>query len=627
MSSETWFLLARGLLLAMSFVGLCAGLRVLLKLDRFVAPFVAVSGVIAALMLGGMAGVLSVAFWLLYALGFLGLIYAYFIRRVKPAYGLIAAMLVFCVFLVWRFYPCPLYRNDDVSHWGLVARHLLRYDRFPNGDDSFVFFQSYPLGAASFIYYVARSLINSEGLYLVAQNFLLGALFLPMFSLIRENRRLCYPIAAAIFLLFFHFFRNMIDLQVDTMLAFFGMGLCACAARYRNDLKRALISVLPGMIAVVYVKNSGMFFAACAAFCLAWSARGDAKSSNQNKSREQNGGAAKKRALRTALFAVAVSVAAYLLWIVHLKFAFAAALESKHAVSLSAYAAQAASKGMGTILRIVGVILRKAVSIDKIQLIALAYTLGAGALLIWGCLKLPDQRGYLKRAIRLLVAGVCAYLVWFVLMVFMYIFSMPKYESLIAAGFHRYNSTGLLFMMGLITILLFSFFCDRKSFDPRQLLPLRLAQIASVICLAGFCLLLIHPVPGAFGRILFRNTQYSPIRAGLISAHEQYHLPEGGRYLFYVSDDRGVGPYTEYYHVKYEFETGDILLVSGVGPYLSGTHAEGLVKTDDARAYVEAHIDDCDAFFILNSSPDFEAQLEPFLKDYAGDTPIIRLDL
>lgn len=128
MSQGPALLIVRALILLLSFTGLCAGLRVGLRLHRMIAPFVAVSAVIALLMFGGMLGALRLTFYLLYFAGFGGLVYAYGLRRARPEWGLIAAMLVFAACLAWRFYPCPLYLNDDLSHWGLVARHLLRHE-------------------------------------------------------------------------------------------------------------------------------------------------------------------------------------------------------------------------------------------------------------------------------------------------------------------------------------------------------------------------------------------------------------------------------------------------------------------------------------------------------------------
>lgn len=147
--------LIRAVLLFLSFSGLCAALHKGLKIHVFIAPYVAVSGIIICLMLGGMLRILEPVFWTLYIGGFLALIYALLVpprKILRSQWALGIAAIVFIAFLVWRFYFCPLESNDDISHWALVARHLLRYDSFPDKTATYVFFQSYPLGMASFIY-------------------------------------------------------------------------------------------------------------------------------------------------------------------------------------------------------------------------------------------------------------------------------------------------------------------------------------------------------------------------------------------------------------------------------------------------------------------------------------------
>jgi len=126
--SSDFLCILHGLLLALSFIGLCATARNSLKLDRFVAPFFTACSIIVLLMLGGMLRVLPYVFFAVYIGGFAGLVWTYFVRRVRPDFALIALLAAYAIYLVLRFYPCPLFRNDDVSHWGLVARYLLRHE-------------------------------------------------------------------------------------------------------------------------------------------------------------------------------------------------------------------------------------------------------------------------------------------------------------------------------------------------------------------------------------------------------------------------------------------------------------------------------------------------------------------
>jgi hypothetical protein len=97
--------------LFISFIGLCAAIRSNLKINRFFAPFMAVSGIICILMLAGMLHILKPVCYVLYAAGFVGFVHTYFIRKVKPDYPLIAAMLVFAAMLCVCFYSMPMLRS------------------------------------------------------------------------------------------------------------------------------------------------------------------------------------------------------------------------------------------------------------------------------------------------------------------------------------------------------------------------------------------------------------------------------------------------------------------------------------------------------------------------------------
>ena len=597
----------RSLLLVASFAGLCAALRVRFGLDPFIAPFSAACGIITVLMLGGMIGVLAPTAYALYLLGFAGLAYTCFIKRTSPHWYLLILLILFVGFLIWRFYFCPLWRNDDLSHWGLVARHLLRNDRFPRGGDDFIYFESYPLGTACFIYYIGKATIHTEGIYLVAQNLLLGLLYLPMFSLIYKRRRVFYPIAAALFFLLFHFFRYMINLQVDLVLAFFGIGMAAAIARYRDDFHKAMLAALPAMIAAVYVKNSGLFFSAVSAYLLYHAARR----------------AKLRRPGCTALAAFALSVLAFLIWSVHLRLHFPSAASSKHALSLTAYASQFLSKGFPLIGAITARYLRSLIPHLSSQYIAFAFMVPAVALLFLGARRLPkaDRR----QVYREFAAAVAIYFIWYVLVLLMYIFSMPEDEALSLASYYRYNGTGLTLLMGMTAILLFDLLQRTNAFCTL----LRWMSRFCPIFMAAIIALTAWPKASRSNRMFERSTQTYPLRAELQNARETLGLEDGDRFIAFWKSGNSTMEFAfyAYYGIKYEFETDDILLITtniyNSDKYYYSNNREWL-PLDDLVDCIAETIDDCDAFLILNEYPEFEAEIAPFLADYEGDTPVYR---
>lgn len=611
MITESLFTVLRGLLLCLSFIGLCAFSRSTLKINRFCAPFFSACTVIMVLMLCGMLRILPYGFGALYIGGFAGLIYAYFIRRTRPDWALIAAFAAFSAYLIWRFWPCTLFRNDDVSHWGLVARYLLENDAFPDRTTSIVFFQSYPLGSASFIYYICRAVSNCEGLWLAAQNLLLGIFFLPVFAHIRGNRRWLVPITALLFVYLFKYNRVLVNLQVDWLLGFFGIGVGAAILSHKDDLRRALLIAIPAVCAVVYIKNSGMFFAMEAVIITACIARSHKLP--------------RRKIAAIAVLGTLLFVGAYLLWTLHIRLSFSAALESKHAISLDAYAHQAAEKGGAFILDIAWKMLLSLIPRQFYQLFACAFMAAAFACVPLVCRFVPELRPVQKKLLLKLVACTAVYVVWYVMLYAMYVFSMPAAEATVLASFYRYNATGLLCMIGLTTITMLDFL-SHPALKPGR--AVKITGAAAVACCLAAAPFLDLANSNIYVQLLTRDTDLLPIRERLIAAREEYNLPKGGKYLIFAIDGAEDRPlYTTCYQIKYELYTADQLLIALMSDGAEQVYGYGVPNGNatigDPRQFILDHINEIDAFLLIDEDPGMEALLADMPELAQCDTPII----
>lgn len=602
-------MLLRALAMCLSFFGLCATARDSLKLNRFVAPFFCACCIIATLMFAGMLRVLGAGFLLLYLGGFAGLIYTYIVRRTPPDFVLIGIFFAFVACLAWRFYPCPLYRNDDISHWGLVARYLLDHDAFPDGSASIVFFQSYPLGSASFIYYVCRTVCNWEGMWVIAQSLLMGLFFLPLLAHIQKNRAYLIPVALGLFVYLFKSNRGVVNLQVDWLLGFFGLGAAAALTAHRNDLKRAVWIAVPAILAVVYIKNSGMFFALLTLLILARIARSQ--------------GCSKRTIAALLILGTLGFAAAYGLWTLHVRLSYPAGLSTKHAISLQTYARQASAKGPAFILKIAVNMLLEWVHPHFYQCFAALFMAGSFCLVALTGRTHPELRAEARAVRRRLAGCIAVYAVWYAMIFGMYIFSMPEGEALVLASYFRYNATGLICMIGLATIVLFDFF----SLQPLHPHPAFRAVFAGAMaCYAA--VILLTSSSGFFSELFVRESEYIPLRERLIQAKERYQLPEGGRYMIFAVDgaeDRSV--YNASFVVKYDLKTADQLIIAsplGEAVYGCGT-LQGERAIADPLDYIRKHLDSCDALLVLDAHVEFEALLDDFLQDYDGETPVIFL--
>lgn len=599
-------LLLRILALGLSFMGLCMASRRLLKLNRFIAPGFAAASIIALITLAGMAGALRPALILIYSGGLAGLIGCALVKRERPDWILAGALAVLVGLLCWRFYGCHLYVWDDFSHWAVAARYPLDNDALPSGRSSLISFQSYPPGAAAFIYYFCRTLAVREDLFLVAENTLMILTALPLLAHmdLKKHRAMLLPVGACMAVLF-KFNRPMCTLMVDWLLCFVGFGGILSVLYYRDDLPRAMLVGVPYMIASVYLKSSGAFFAVWTAVALAAVAR---------KSRSR------KSALRTLLACAAVIAGVFALWILYVKVSYPAALDTPHAVSAEAYVSEARQKGLRASLAIGLNMIRAWLHPDTTQIFTLIFYLASLAAILLTRRASPD-RG--KAALRRMALSAGVYASWFVMMYAMYVFSMPASTAKRLAAFSRYNSTGMLFAMLLLLAALVRHFQSLSPLPARRTAPL-CAGLAA-LCLAAAPLLNFHleeiRVQGFYADLFARDTEIPPMRLAAAKLKRGCDLPDEGRYLLYSGMSADYG--WDFYFARYE-------LVSGNLRVLARTDDGYLCGGSDAMASIQDPMDfivrdgPWDAILVLRRDPEFESLLNSFLQTLEDAPPVYR---
>lgn len=613
---QTMLLILRAVLLSLSFFGLCATARRELKLNRFIAPCFVACSIICVLMFAGMLHVLKYGFALLYFGGFAGLIYTYFIRRTKPDWLLMGVFALFAGYLAWRMGSATLNEWDDLSHWGLVARHLLRTDAFPDSTASTVTFQAYPLGAAAFIYYVGKTICNTEGLYLFAQNFLIGLSLLPLLAHVRGNRKFLYPVAVCLMVLFFRFDRSLTGLYVDWLLPLVALGTASSALYYQKDFRKALLVGLPGIIACVYIKSSGLFFLFTTALILAWIAK--------------NCGCKPSRVFGVLILSAGVGALAYFAWTMHVRLNFTAGMSTKHAVSLSKYAKTGGSKSFITILRIVKRMLLALVKPYLFQVYAVLFVAACFGVTALVCRVRPALADRRKPVFRGLAVAVGFYIVWYFMLFLTYVFSMSTAEALRLASYWRYVSTGLLYTMGLASILMLELLSD-MAVQPARCAKFAFAAAAIVtIAIAPWFTQeywLYYP------EFVTRDSDYNVLRKGTLDAKAEYNLPEDGNYLIYAGGDIIVEAVNAYFRsVKYDLNSTNIDAIARIVPS-SGQVQEEIEYSigypapketcDSPIPFLTEHLDEYDAFLVLFKDEVFESTMQDFLEAYTGNTPIL----
>lgn len=578
-------ILVRAALLMLSFFGLCCVVRETLRLNRFIAPYVTVSGIILVLMAAGMLHVLKYGAWLLYIAGWASWIYI-LIRRYKPDLALMLLCAAFVVWLGWQLGECKSWHTDDFSHWTLAVDSLLRRDAFPDASETLITFQSYPMGATVFIYYAARFLGDGEGLRFVAQNFLCGALLMTLFAHVNGRRRVMVPLTAAAVVFLYKFNRNFQELQVDWLLSYFGIGIASAVIYYRNDLRKMLIAALPGMAAVTFVKHSGIFFAlVCAALMVVMVKRL---------------GCPRRMLVRTAVIAVAVPVIAFALWTIHAKLSYPAALDSKHAVSAVAYVQTASAKTLRMILGTAVRMVLKWFRISYAEIFAIMFALACFAVTHMLKRSQPEASAALG---RYLLGCLGVFVLWLVMLYAMYIFSMPAAETHKLASYERYMSSGLLFPVGLAMIGLLECF-SREDMEIEGSLK-RFGAAAVALCIVT------APMANGYAEYFsfFGRWRmgYPEGRGKAIAARDACGLQPDGSYIAFTEE--GVTARSVCFILRRDLDSEDVAVVTRdeeTGEYLC-TRLSGKEQIEDISAWLADRAGETDALLILSESDEFEA--------------------
>lgn len=525
-------------LFALSLAGWCCFVAHRFGLRIELAPFVAFSGLGAGLYLAGLLNIYSPVEWAVY-LGGLGLL-AFFAlwRRCALApwrcarTGLLAAA---AAWMLWLMRGGVLYGHDNMSHWGIMAKTMIRFGRLPNTQNTAVEFVSYPPGTASFIKYFCDFVGTSDGLMMYAQGLLLlaGAFTLLAFCKKGQRRGLALWAAAAAFLLVGNI--TPADLRVDTLLAVQGVGALAVIAYYGpQNPRKAAFAGIGGLVLLAVVKSSGLFFVAADLVALTWFLL------RQKQARRRNA--------PLALVAWAAPMGAFWLWLRHVALIFPTAENSKHAVSLGGYENIFAGKTAQEMQTYNQLFLRHLVDFTQPDTRCMYLLLGAvlgAALWLWRSGALPGRRAALLGAA--LGAGQGAYLVclWCT-----YAFSMNASEMLCLASFSRYHLTGILYLAGGLAI------AALWGLGRLEGKPPALAGTAFALVLAA---LVAASTPGQvaalYSRAPYRNTE---TQGEMLELKARYGLEEGKRYLFYTRGDSELDTWSMRFVARYVLNTDTV---------------------------------------------------------------------
>ncbi|MBQ2880552.1 MAG: hypothetical protein IJE27_07650 [Anaerotignum sp.] len=465
-------------------------------------PGLTFSGMGSLLFAAGLLNVLQETAWCIFLLGMLLLGYSLLIK--KEIKAILSPGIIFFTVVAAFFFLLlhgSIFENiDNFTHWAVASKVLYKTDFFPDLDRVIYRYPSYPVGSACFIYYVSEIVgIQSEWLRMWAQAFLMAGMISGLFVFAKQKCDSLLVAVASVILLCSGV--NFVDLLVDTLLPVTAISaFCFCIC-YREKLSEKIKYILPYTVFLVSIKNSGILFAAAV---LLYAVLLIEKNACDRK---------------RWLWVVCLTLAVFYFWNKHVEAVFGVAV-STHSMSLENYRSVISSTSIGEKQQIIRLFLSCTISGIKTSGLLML----AGVILwIW------SGNGEKAKGIRrILVITAVFYLVYQVGMLGMYLLSMPKEEALELAGYSRYQQTILIFSAGvLLAALLLS--GEGRSAGRRIAI--------AVVVLGVFCVAL-QP---NFHFYMKQDRQSSLELQDRVRAEKlvsEYGIPEQGKYLIVVSDDR-----------------------------------------------------------------------------------------
>lgn len=544
----------------------------------------------------GLAGVLVYAAYALFGLGLALLVMLILNKKIKLAYntsslssinlafvavfGAIAASLIDTFFVHY----------DNFSHWAVVVKYMLVTDQIPSAASAIIDFKSYPLGSSSFLYYVGRIVGNGQGVMLVAQAMLLFASFYAVFGVIRDQKRFLLSALLGLgcaSMAYFNISIRINNLLVDFLLPALALAAIGILLVERNRFFTACLAVLPVLGLLAIVKNTGIIFAILGFVFLIY-----------RSVQYQNADAKLRPFFWGALLTIVLSLVPLILWNVHTSLAFGQDA-GKFSYDFQTLTSFTLDKTPEQISYIVQLFLSSATSLSQLPTIGFIVFNGIALITF-----LVARVGFHKKwkLLKTLLLLDLAVLLYYGGILGMYILSMPLDEAMRLAGFDRYASSMILFMIGALSMRLTmdvenSFYMqqgERRDYRAfKSLTAKNIYQAATVLLSLAAGLMLLSELNG-MNSIRGEYPETLPYRVSALTGDRWTSPDYDTRYLFYASDDNSqVSSYELPYVGRYFLFASQVDAVSDF--------------TDDAFM---GQIQTYDKFVILESTPAIQAYMK-----------------
>ncbi len=407
-------------------IGLMLFLERICKINNKISLPITFSSIGIILFLAGILNILKVVTIGLYIFGIASFIVniKYFISNFKTFIKNPINIIVIILYLYITILSLNLHliHYDNFSHWALIVKSLFTNDRLPNLTDTYIGFKAYQPGSALFIYF-AGFFKRVDSYMILGQNYLTLSFLVPLLKIFGNSKSKIFGII--IFYLFsqISIYAGFNNLLVDGLLSLMSV-LCILLINKKYDF----LSILILSIYMVLIKNVGIILMIVNLLYMVYI---------WHKNHEL------KKKLKYVLIFLCISVLFVCIWFLHVALTFkGVGLHSKHSLTnMSIH-----NLGFKNTISFIFMYIKNFISVRNTSLIYIV-VINIISYLIY----LKDR---IKSKVPLVINAM--YIIYYILLGFMYILSMPYYEVVILAGFERYMQMIIIIIVGIFMFYLFN---------------------------------------------------------------------------------------------------------------------------------------------------------------------------
>lgn len=522
------FYLLRLFVFLLTMVGYFGMLRFKFKINISFIPITVTSLIGILVFFSGILNIMKIVVFLIVALGcFCFFKYTVFIRDSR-FFKWVFLYFIMLVYFYLVFKDAYFNHYDNFSHWGVVAREILETNQFPSFKSSMIQFPTYITGSASFIYFICKVIgSNAEGTIIFANlSISLAALFSFMCFIERKNIGFIVPITVfSVVMLTTNIMPY--DLLVDTQMPAVALAWSIIILDKKINFEKMLnISLLISAF-LITIKSSAMFFVFINVVLIWLCYRNNVS----------------LKLLLKKCFLILLSVFTVIkVWKAHTEYVFNDLNNAKHNINFNAYLDNFKSNGNEKNIEIISAFIKRIISLQNVFILIFV-----GMILMAFIVTYIYKSKIIKIHLNMFV--VFTYVIYELMLLLMYLFSMPYTEAKGLDGFVRYDLTINSYVLGLILVSFLINLNDQNELNKAKD-NISLFLITFWLCCIG---VMTHASP----LDLFLGQQSYNLHKAVEQNFKDNNLKVGKPGIVYIENKKISKGYA-WYVSKYTFRTDDV---------------------------------------------------------------------